>query len=414
MRKPFILFLIPAILTGCRPSQRDDLSNTFSVEVFNPSAESRKNIPLFIPLDSLQAKHADFNPNAFYIVDREAEIASQFNSSEHDVQGIFVVIDSLRGNERRNLSVYFSKQGNIKRNYTKKTQAELSHRVGGEWRGREYAGGHFQNVDYLRVPPEHKDHSYFIRYEGPGWESDKVGYRFYLDQRNATDVFGKKTSDMVLMGVGQDGFDSYHNMQSWGMDVMKVGKSLGIGSIGKWVDTSAVRVEKTDSITSRILENGNIYSAIQTKYYGWKAGNDTINVDSRLSIYSGTRWTQYKIGTGKETQVATGLVKDKTAKLIKDSGNETSFGYMLTYGKQSLNNDKLGIAVIFDSKDFAAFKEDAFSHVVELNARNGSVQYYFAAAWELEKEGITSEEQFINYVKRAARELAKPVEISIK
>ena len=85
----------------------------------------------------------------------------------------------------------------------------------------------------LRVPPEHTDHSWFIRYEGPGWESDLVGYRFYLDWRNATDIFGKKDHRYgACKDVGQDGFDSYHEPADWGMDVLKVGESLGIGALG--------------------------------------------------------------------------------------------------------------------------------------------------------------------------------------
>lgn len=67
--------------------------------------------------------------------------------------------------------------------FKKRTQAELSHKVNGHWEEREYIGGEFQHVQGLRVPDAHTDHSYFIRYEGPGWESDKVAYRFYLDWR---------------------------------------------------------------------------------------------------------------------------------------------------------------------------------------------------------------------------------------
>jgi hypothetical protein len=79
--------------------------------------------------------------------------------------------------------------------YQKRTQAEISVKTGGHFENRKYIGGDFENVNYLRVPDEHTDHSYYIRYEGPGWESDLVGYRFYLDWRNATDVFGKKTPE---------------------------------------------------------------------------------------------------------------------------------------------------------------------------------------------------------------------------
>lgn len=106
------------------------------------------------------------------------------------------------------------------------------------------------------MPDEHTDHSYYIRYEGPGWESDKVGYRYYLDWRKAIDVFGKKTGDMVLQQVGQDGFDSYHELQDWGMDVLKVGNSLGVGSLGLFYEGKAIRVDKTDSVIVRIAENG--------------------------------------------------------------------------------------------------------------------------------------------------------------
>ena len=66
----------------------------------------------------------------------------------------------------------------------KLTQAEISIKQGGEWTDEEYVGGEFVNLDFLKVPDQHTDHTYFIRYEGPGWESDKMGYRFYLDWRN--------------------------------------------------------------------------------------------------------------------------------------------------------------------------------------------------------------------------------------
>ncbi|WP_300977302.1 DUF4861 family protein, partial [Flavobacterium sp.] len=72
-----------------------------------------------------------------------------------------------------------------------KTYAEISVKEGGKWEGRKYIGGTFKNVQKLKLAPEHTDHSFDIRYEGPGWESNKIGYRLYLDWRNAIDIFGK-------------------------------------------------------------------------------------------------------------------------------------------------------------------------------------------------------------------------------
>ena len=117
-----------------------------------------------------------------------------------------------------------------------KTYAEISIKEGGEWQGKKYVGDDFtfKNVEYLKAPDSLTDHSYYLRYEGPGWESSKVGYRLYFDWRNAIDIFGKKVDTMVLSKVGLDNYDSYHEESPWGQDILKAGKSLGIGSYGRF------------------------------------------------------------------------------------------------------------------------------------------------------------------------------------
>jgi len=231
MRYFFLLIIILSSLKAYTQSVMTDYPESFSIAVSNPLTVSRENVLVLVSAEQIHKKLKKFNPHAFVVMDGEKEIPSQYNHNDADNSGIAFVLDGLAASETRQLSIRFHPSGNNPRSYSKRTQAELSYKKGGEWKNREYMGGAFQNTQFLRVPPEHKDHSWFIRYEGPGWESDKVGYRFYLDQRNATDVFGKVTREMVLQQVGLDGFDSYHEMQPWGMDVMKVGKSLGIGSI---------------------------------------------------------------------------------------------------------------------------------------------------------------------------------------
>ena len=62
------------------------------------------------------------------------------------------------------------------------------------------------------MPDEHTEiHLFSVGIKGPGWESDKVGYRFYLDWRNAADIFGKKVDTLVLQDVGQDGLIRSHH-----------------------------------------------------------------------------------------------------------------------------------------------------------------------------------------------------------
>jgi hypothetical protein len=402
-------------IMGLAQDIKKDLPKSFTVRVQNPLKQDRESVFVHIS-ESALSPIKDFNPKAFGVWDGKNEVPAQFNHSDADSKGIVLILDQMKSSATTVLTVRYHPSGEWKGNYTKRTQAELSHKFGGEWKNREYIGGDFKNVEELHVPKEHKDHSWFIRYEGPGWESDRVGYRFYLDQRNATDVFGKLTPEPILQKVGLDGFDSYHNMQEWGMDVMKVGKSLGVGSIGRWQEKGAIRVEHTDSLYARILENGDVYSSVLTKYHGWQAGVVKTSIDSRISIHAGTRLTRQQLTFSNKSMpdIATGIVKDKKApELLKSTDNSNEWAWIATWGMQSLNNDQLGFAVFYRKSDFLGFEEDTFSHVVKLKPSNGEITYYFEGAWEKEPGGITTQEAFVKYLNHTAAELSSPVRVTV-
>jgi len=399
---------------SCSPPKNVS-SFAFALEVTNRLDIPRKNVLIQWPPHTLDETVPSFDTKTpgIRVVSNEAEIASEYSSED----GLVIMIDSLKAKETRTLTIYYVSEP---RTYRKRTQAELSKKTGGQWKEGKYIGGTFINIDSLRVPPEHKDHSDFLRYEGPGWESELVAYRLYLDQRNAIDVFGKTTNDLVLMGVGQVGAQSYHEMQPWGMDIQKVGNSLGIGTIGIWADTSVMRVEKTDGVICYV-RNGTLTSSVLLDHYGWKIPSDTVMLATSLSIDAGSRWTfaSHNIlddDYDDDRKLCTGIIKDTHAKLFKSEGNDSTYGYIATYGKQSLNNDNLGLVIVFDHNAFVAFREDANNHVVELleNSNFGTVDYYFAAAWEREPNGITNENEFLQWVERSARELASPVIVHVK
>jgi hypothetical protein len=414
--KNIATILFTALLTINLPcaAQSDGFPESFSVKVTNPLNADRSGVMVYIPNDKTPK---GFNANAFAVFDQNTEIPSQFNTGDKDYPGIIVVLDKLNAKEVKKLTIQYAKSGTREHNYPKRTQAELSHKINGEWKNREYIGGNFQNVNYLRVPPEHKDHSWYLRYEGPGWESDQVGYRLYLDQRNAVDVFGKLVSEPVLQKAGLNGFDSYHELQPWGMDVLKVAKSLGVGSIATLTANGALRVEATDSVTCRITENGAVYSSFLTRYMGWNTGTSKVDLDSRISIHAGTRLTHNRINiTGAIDNICTGLIKDDKVKpkLFTKNGDGSTYGYIATYGGQSLNNgDNLGIVVFFNPKQLMEITEDQFSHIIELKPTSGKIDYYYAGVWQLEPNGIKDEAGFIAYIDKAAKELASPVKVEI-
>jgi len=400
---------LTALLFGqCQNKADSQLGNPLCViSVKNPSITTYGDYLVEIVSSALAKENNQPILENLIVMDEQKELATQSSNDR-----LYILIDELKSGEQKELKVI---EGKSTSKFEKRTQAELSVKTGGYFENSKYIDGNFENVQYLRVPDEHTDHSYYIRYEGPGWESDLVGYRFYLDWRNATDVFGKKTHQMILQQVGLDGFDSYHKMQDWGVDVLKVGKSLGIGSLAMYDGVNAIRVDKTDSVTCEIAENGAIYSAVETKYFGWDVGGKIYDLASKISIHAGTRLSHHEIEiTNEPDNLCTGIGKDSNAKLYAEQGSADSWGYLASYGLQSLNNDHLGLAIFFAHQDYRGFTEDEFSHIVKLKVEDGKVNYYFLAAWEGELDGLKSEDAFLAFVNSTAVKLANPVVVEIK
>ena len=295
----------------------------------------------------------------------------------------------------------------------KRTQAELWTKVTGKMKDGFYVGGgNFYRFDSIRVPDNFKDHAYFIKYEGPGWESDKVGYRMYLDWRNAVDVFGKKVNTPVLQNVGVDGYETYHHMCDWGMDLMKVGKALGIGSIARLNrEQQAVRVEKTDSVFCRVID-GNLQSRVVTRYYGYAHEGEKVNLTSVKAIDAGSRMTLEELHFSTPVErVCTGIITDKKADSFTLTSRDGQWKCLATWGAQSLNSDNLGLAVIAPSNLSPRMAADKLNHLMVFDVKSDYFQYYFLAAWQLEPNGIQSLEAFKNYLQLELDALENPVRI---
>ncbi|MEH6659312.1 MAG: DUF4861 family protein [Leeuwenhoekiella marinoflava] len=277
------------------------------------------------------------------------------------------------------------------------TYTEISVKKGGSWKEdtREYIDGSFVNVEEMEVPEQHTDHSWYIRYEGPGWENKQTAYRLYLDWRNAIDIFGKKVDTLVLPFVGTDGFDSYHNDAPWGQDILKAGKSMGIGGYGRFTgDTIAHfdEVKKTLVEIDNSVEN----SSVTIDYKGWKTGDVTTDLKSVISIFPEDRFLKAELTPSVSFDgLATGIVKFDDIPLMKETSENGDWAYIATYGVQTLagENDKLGMAIFYKT-DQAKAVEGPYDHLVVFNPSTEKQTYYINSAWDQEKDGIKTEEAF--------------------
>ncbi len=291
-----------------------------------------------------------------------------------------------------------------------KTYAEISIAQGGEWKERVYEGGmSFKNVDVFKLPKSHTDHSGYIRYEGPGWESSKVGYRLYLDWRNAIDIFGKVTDSLILDQVGQNGLGSYHEEQFWGQDILKVGQALGLGSYGRIEADSVHHFQNVDSTFVKI-QNLDDRSSVLVDYFGWESANTKINLSVDLSIESDSRMTKVALQTSSDvTGLVTGIVKFDGVDLIENDATEGDWAYIATYGEQTLVPDDLGMVIFYKKSQAETVVDGTFDHLIQFKPTPNPITYYFAAAWEKEKNGIATKEAFLTYVKGKLNELNKGI-----
>jgi hypothetical protein len=221
---------------------------------------------------------------------------------------------------------------------------------------------------------------------------------------------------MVLQNVGQVGAKSYHEPAPWGMDVFKVGESLGIGSVGMWHDDKVNMVAVTDSVTCRIALNGNLQSQVETNYFGWKVGEHKYNLVSDLAIFAGSRLTLHDLAIeGPSCNLCTGIILNDSVVVVSNQDDPASqYVYFGTWGWQSLNKDNLGLAIIVNRGDLQFITTDKASHVLIFKYGLNRLRYYFLAAWEKEPGGIRSADDFRDYLEKNTVQLANPVQITFR
>ncbi|HEX8059916.1 MAG TPA: DUF4861 family protein, partial [Cyclobacteriaceae bacterium] len=213
MLKFRFLWLFPVIIAGCRPSTANHFPKTISAEITNPISMSRRDVAVSIPTPDMPTEAS------FVVRSNEVQLAAQRIKSS-----VFLVLDSMKANEKRTITIYYNDNPSTPDailQYRKRTQAE-----------------------------------------GSGIESEKIAYRFSPGNRNIIDAFGKKTLDLVLMGI-----DDHSPGQSFGMDIIKMEGSMGLGSIGIWDNDHVEKLENNDS-TGRKVEDGLLFSSVTTEYPG--------------------------------------------------------------------------------------------------------------------------------------------------
>jgi hypothetical protein len=220
--------------------------------------------------------------------------------------------------------------------------------------------------------------------EGPAWENDKVGFRNYLDQRNGMDIFGKTSSEMVLSQVGIEGAPSYHEPGEWGMDVLKVGTSLGAGGIGYMYHDSIYRVGDNGSGRYEVEFQGPERSRFKLTYSNWKLQDLSLEVTHHIEIVAGRHYYQSTVvyqGTGDSLLLVPGIVNMKSEDLHVWKLDE-QYTALLTHDRQAEDSSYLAMALMVPSSYLKSTGQTR-------DEGEGIIQTYYAALESCPKEQLT-------------------------
>lgn len=244
--------------------------------------------------------------------------------------------------------------------------------------------------------------------EGPAWENDRVGFRNYLDQRNGMDIFGKMTSRMVLDSVGIVNENSYHEPADWGMDVLKVGTSLGAGGIGYMYKDSIYRVGDNGSGTFEVVFQGPQRSRFKLTYSNWMVEDLSLNVTHQIEIIAGRHYYQGLVTySGSEVPLALvpGIVNMKSNTLHETKLND-QYSALFTLDHQSEDGSLLAMALLVPNVYLRSTGETPNegegiiqTYYAVLDVSPGEpVPYRFYALWEKEDPRWSSLEEIQNYL----------------
>ncbi len=292
------------------------------------------------------------------------------------------------------------------------------------------------NIRFADMAPEHNEltnaprlkstdspnSQKYFQMEGPAWENDKVGFRNYYDARNGMDIFGKRTPEMVLDKVGLIAH-SYHKLSDWGMDILKVGNSLGSGAIAMKMNDAIYRLDLPETGSIEIVADGPLRSIFRMKYDNWVVEENSYDVIHEISIWGGANFYKSSVTikglVGGESLIS-GIVNIDSDSLIFVEPNE-HYVYAATHDNQAYDGEKLGLGILLKKADFirtitAPDKGEGIvqTYMVEMKIEDSApVDFYFYAGWELQDEKFKDAGNFINLLARDANQLNNPLQVKL-
>ncbi len=411
-----IIFILALTVISCSKGVKEKVH---TITIKNPLAIDRLAEPVILSQKKIDKVLGENIPGKFIYFEDKKGTKIPFQRDTFSGENEYCLSLDFKGSEVKQILIKVSDK-DLSKNFRAYTNIRL---------GKDSnADGKFDDINEEMRDPDHLPGSNPVLYqaEGISWENDKVGFRVYWDKRNGKDIWGKTTDKMVMDSVGLPGMPSYHEIQPWGADVLKVGNSLGAGAIAMKKDGKLYRLAETKEAHFKVLTEGPIRAVMELQYKGWNVAGKDYDLTEKITIWKGKYGYQSDLTLkGGHEKLVTGIVninlKKDTLHVLHPNPEKT---VIYTYEKQSEFNDRLGMALILDNKELVKIEQapntgtgrsidgnSPISHTyyVDLLGKDNMVSFYFMAGWERTDKHFKTREGFEKMLVEETKKLSNPV-----
>lgn len=401
-----ILILLPLLLISC---SKENILTEITLSNKNSVTLTKKGI--VIDADKLSFD-VDKNNFIMRLQDAAESIPYQLDDLNKDGKSdeLFLQLD-FDANEAKTIVISETKN---KPEFEKLTDAVLKVRETPDSESMQ-VGDDFEEVEFYPIPADLKQDNGLVFLEGPAWESDLVGYRFYIDNRTRFDIFGKTTNELVLKDIS----GNYHEVGDWGADVLAVGSSLGMGSPAVLTSDGLRTIDTVNEKYIEVIADGPIRSIIKTTYTGWDLPENSVDIIMNLEIHAHHRYTKLSIENTSEElleNLTTGLVKHPTPPGVNTKESDQAL-LVYSWGNHSYFDDLLGKALLVPNKFNPTIDEvNESSYLVTMSSPDGYFEYYILAAWEMEPQNssLKSLKEFETLLQNETDQLFNSLSIELR
>lgn len=421
-----LLLLTASLFLGCAGTKTEH-----SITLTNPSTVDQSDALIVLTRAEIEAKTGPLNKAFIQVTQEHQPLTVQFDDLDQDGSwDEAVLLYSLKAGQSVELAL-------VKTDQPPKYEAVVRAHVRMKLKDNHDQFG--PAVKKLDMPPgnlptdfsKHKLPPYLT--EGPGWENDKVAFRLYFDTRNNKDIYGKRIAGMVLDSVGANPNNSYHKLSGWGMDILKVGSSLGAGALAFHYTRpdgrdTLVRLAGTDILgeTFQQIADGPVRSIFRMGYK-WQLENKPVTVTEWISIWGGQYFYQSKVAISGEIpaglKIDMGIADFYENQLDSIKSNKAAILY--SYGKQSENHDPLGMAILTPAKETNGFwhlgdKPTDLTDITDSYLSEQSIgtdtqaNFRFYACWSKSAPEFSTLTAFKKYLDAEVATFDQPIVVQLK